>query len=125
MKVVIMRDSHGKVSAVHSTHYYEEVHGKTEEDVVEAVRKSNEDACYERFGLLDIQPPLEEVMMFLLGDKGYKVYADMESLEESMNRLSAQISSIYEDVFGMSESMEQIEKNFKKMKEKFESLKNE
>ena len=61
---------------------------------------------------------MENVVLFLLGDKQYKVYSDMEDLDDSINDLGARIGSISEDVFDMRESFEHIEKMFKEFKDK-------
>ena len=92
--------------------------GKTDEEINESVEKYNASggcSCQ----IIELPDEMEEVITFLLGEKQYKRYADMEDLDSSMQELSADIDNMHDDVWNMRENMEHIEEMFKKFKEKY------
>ena len=92
--------------------------GKTDEEIEQSVEKYNASGgCTCR--IIELPDEMEEVIIFLTGEKKYKRYADMDELDSSMQELSADINNIHDDVWNMRESMEHIEEMFKKFKEKY------
>lgn len=92
--------------------------GKTDEEIEQSVEKYNASGgctCQ----IIELPDEMEEVIIFLTGEKKYKRYADMDELDSSMQELSADINNIHDDVWNMRESMEHIEEMFKKFKEKY------
>ena len=92
--------------------------GKTDEEIEQSVEKYNASGgctCQ----IIELPDEMEEVIVFLTGEKKYKRYADMDDLDSSMQELSADINNIHDDVWNMRESMEHIEEMFKKFKEKY------
>ena len=92
--------------------------GKTDEEIEQSVEKYNASGgctCQ----IIELPDEMEEVIIFLTGEKKYKRYADMDDLDSSMQELSADINNIHDDVWNMRESMEHIEEMFKKFKEKY------
>jgi len=62
--------------------------------------------------LKEISSDLENVFDFLLGEKGYKVYRDIEDLDDSINVMGARLDSISEEMFGMTSTFDHIQKMF-------------
>ena len=92
--------------------------GKTDEEIEQSVEKYNASGgctCQ----IIELPDEMEEVIIFLTGEKKYKRYADMDDLDSSMQELSADINNIHDDVWNMRESMDHIEEMFKKFKEKY------
>ena len=92
--------------------------GKTDEEIEQSVEKYNASGgctCQ----IIELPDEMEEVIVFLTGEKKYKRYADMDDLDSSMQELSADINNIHDDVWNMRESMDRIEEMFKKLKEKY------
>lgn len=92
--------------------------GKTDEEIEQSVEKYNASGgctCQ----IIELPDEMEEVIVFLTGEKKYKRYADMDDLDSSMQELSADINNIHDDVWNMRENMEHIEEMFKKFKEKY------
>lgn len=92
--------------------------GKTDEEIEQSVEKYNASGgctCQ----IIELPDEMEEVIIFLTGEKKYKCYADMDELDSSMQELSADINNIHDDVWNMRESMDHIEEMFKKFKEKY------
>ena len=92
--------------------------GKTDEEIEQSVEKYNASGgctCQ----IIELPDEMEEVIVFLTGEKKYKRYADMDDLDSSMQELSADINNIHDDVWNMRESMDHIEEMFKKLKEKY------
>ena len=92
--------------------------GKTDEEIEQSVEKYNASGgctCQ----IIELPDEMEEVIIFLTGEKKYKRYADMDDLDSSMQELSADINNIHDDVWNMRENMEHIEEMFKKFKEKY------
>ena len=104
-------------------HSFEALKPHTEEEIYEKVKECNDREGREAFVVFEAEGKLEEVINYLLGDKGYKRYADLDKLDTSINELSSDIRSIYDDAFSMNESIERIEKMFDEFKEKFENFK--
>lgn len=119
MKVVVCLDDNNKIQWVKSFEWYKEHKNWSEEKIVEAVTKSNnDDKCQSFFAIWEANDDIGNLVEFLLGDKKYKIYADIDDLDDSINELSGDLSSMYDDVFHMSQSMSNIEDMFKEFKEK-------
>ena len=92
--------------------------GKTDEEIEQSVEKYNASGgctCQ----IIELPDEMEEVIIFLTGEKKYKRYADMDDLDSSMQELRADINNIHDDVWNMRENMEHIEEMFKEFKEKY------
>lgn len=93
--------------------------GKTDEEIEKSVNDynnaSNRIACQ----IIELPDEMEEVVTFLLGEKQYRRYSDMDDLDSTMNELSADIENIHDDVWNMRNKMDNIEEMFKKFKEKY------
>lgn len=63
---------------------------------------------------------MEETITYLMGEKKYKRYADLDDVDDTMNELSASINSLHDDAFDMAQAMERLEKEFEKIKKQFE-----
>lgn len=114
MKVVVCLDDNNKIQWVKSFDWYKEHKNWSEEKIVEAVAKSNnDDNCQSSFAIWETDGVIGNLVEFLLGDKKYKIYADIDDLDDSINELSCDLSSIRDDIYHMSNSMENIEEMFK------------
>lgn len=119
MKVVVCLDGNNKIQWVKSFDWYKEHKKWSEEKIVEAVAKSNnDDKCQSLFAIWEANDAIGNLVEFLLGDKKYKIYADIDDLDDSINELSCDLGSMHDDIYHMSQSMSNIEDMFKEFKEK-------
>jgi uncharacterized Ntn-hydrolase superfamily protein len=117
MKVVVCLNAKNKIQFVKSFDWYKEHKNWTDEKIVEAVAKSNQDNKNESiFAIWEVDGDIGHLVEFLLGDKKYKIYSDIDDLDDSINELNKDLSSISDDIYHMSNSMENIEEMFRKFK---------
>ena len=93
--------------------------GKTPEVIEKCIADYNSSSNNVECKVIELPDEMTEVIMFLLGEKHYKRYSDMDDLDSTMNELSADISNIHDDVWNMRNKMDYIEEMFKKFKEKY------
>lgn len=93
--------------------------GKTDEEIEKSVNDYNNASDSVACQIIELPDEMEEVITFLLGEKQYRRYSDMDDLDSTMNELSADIENIHDDVWNMRNKMDNIEEMFKKFKEKY------
>jgi acyl carrier protein phosphodiesterase len=93
--------------------------GKTPEVIEKCIADYNNSSDSVECKVIELPDEMTEVITFLLGEKHYKRYSDMDDLDSTMNELSADISNIHDDVWNMRNKMDYIEEMFKKFKEKY------
>lgn len=93
--------------------------GKTDEEIEKSVNDYNNASDSVACQIIELPDEMEEVVTFLLGEKQYRRYSDMDDLDSTMNELSADIENIHDDVWNMRNKMDNIEEMFKKFKEKY------
>ena len=93
--------------------------GKTPEVIEKCIADYNSSSDSVECKVIELPDEMTEVITFLLGEKHYKRYSDMDDLDSTMNELSADISNIHDDVWNMRNKMDYIEEMFKKFKEKY------
>ena len=93
--------------------------GKTDEEIEKSVNDYNNANNSVACQIIELPNEMEEVITFLLGEKQYQRYSDMDDLDSTMNELSADIENIHDDVWNMRNKMDNIEEMFKKFKEKY------
>lgn len=119
MKVVVCLDDDSKIRWVKSFDWYKEHKDWSPKQVENAVSKGNNDTNGEyTFEIWEVDGVIANLVEFILGDKKYKIYADIDDLDDSINELSCDLGSMHDDIFHMSQSMSNIEDMFKEFKEK-------
>jgi acyl carrier protein phosphodiesterase len=93
--------------------------GKSPEVIEKCIADYNNSSDSVECKVIELPDEMTEVITFLLGEKHYKRYSDMDDLDSTMNELSADISNIHDDVWNMRNKMDYIEEMFKKFKEKY------
>ena len=93
--------------------------GKTPEVIEKCIADYNSSSDSVECKVIELPDEMTEVITFLLGEKHYKRYSDMDDLDSTMNELSADISNIHDDVWNIRNKMDYIEEMFKKFKEKY------
>lgn len=93
--------------------------GKTDEEIEKSVNDYNNASDSVACQIIEFPDEMEEVVTFILGEKKYRRYSDMDDLDSTMNELSADIENIHDDVWNMRNKMDNIEEMFKKFKEKY------
>lgn len=93
--------------------------GKTDEEIEKSVNDYNNASDRVACQIIELPDEMEEVVTFLLGEKQYRRYSDMDDLDSTMNELSVDIENIHDDVWNMRNKMDNIEEMFKKFKEKY------
>ena len=97
------------------------VHLLDDEKIKEAEEKAkeyNKNLGREAYKFFTIPEGMEETITYLMGEKKYKRYADLDDIDNTMNGLSASINSLRDDTFDIAQSMERVEKEFEKIKAK-------
>lgn len=113
MKIYAFFRTDGTVSSVRI------VPPEHEDGIEEKIKTFNQNCKYEAYVLYDVPEKMEEVITFFLGEKGYKVYSDLDDLDNTLNEVGSDIRSLHDDAFEMSERIERIEKMFEDFKKHF------
>lgn len=95
----------------------------TDQEIVERVKDMNEKAGREAYKLYDVPEEMEEVIRFLLGEKKYKRYADIDDLDNSINELDNSVKNSYETLYDLAAEMDWLKGEFEKFKDKLEEKK--
>lgn len=90
----------------------------TVEGLIKKAREFNEKAGREAYFLFDADDKLEEVMYFLLGEKGYKTYSDIDDLDNDVNELDNSVRNAYETLYDIQSGMDYLKEQFEKIKGK-------
>lgn len=118
MKVIINYKDNDSINYVRALDYY-----KTEEERQKVLDRINEltisGDC--KFKIIEVDNDIEDVINFLLGENKYKMYSDIDDLDDSVSELGAELRNVYDTIFDMNETLEGIEKKFQKIKDKIEN----
>ena len=115
MKIVVTYKEDGTIRCVKGMEIY--LKKMTEVEVVNCVKDENIRAGRTVFRILEIDDlHLEDVLAFLLGENKYKAYSDLDDIEDSLNEVGAQVANAYNEIYGLSESVDKIEKALKEVK---------
>ena len=121
MKVVICV-YRKKIQWVRSFDWYKENKGWDDERIEKDVTDANAEAVEKNyditFDIINVPKELENLVTFLIGEKKYRIYSDIDDLDDSINKLSGELSSIEEDVYHLTSVMDRIEEKFTSIKEK-------
>lgn len=121
MKVVICV-YRKKIQWVKSFDWYKENKGWDDERIEKDVTDANAEAVEKNyditFDIINAPKELENLVTFLIGEKKYRIYSDIDDLDDSINKLSGELSSIQEDVYHLTSVMDRIEEKFTSIKEK-------
>lgn len=121
MKVVICV-YRKKIQWVKSFDWYKENKGWDDERIEKDVTDANAEAVEKNyditFDIINVPKELENLVTFLIGEKKYRIYSDIDDLDDSINKLSGELSSIEEDVYHLTSVMDRIEEKFTSIKEK-------
>ena len=118
MKLLITQGRDGRVLRVGTVN--QKIHGKfkTEEDVLEAVEKTNKDNGFDMYVVKEVDGIVEEAFAFLVGDKGYKVTYDIEDLCDRTNGVKNALESLSSNVYDVEQAVNTIKELVDKLKEK-------
>lgn len=121
MKVVICV-YRKKIQWVKSFDWYKENKGWDDERIEKDVTDANAEAVEKNyditFDIINVPKELENLVTFLIGEKKYRIYSDIDDLDDSINKLSGELSSIDADVYHLTSVMDRIEEKFTSIKEK-------
>lgn len=121
MKVVVCLDAKNKIQWVKSFDWYKENKGWDDEHIEKDVTDANAEAVEKNysitFDIVNVPKELENLVTFLIGEKNYKLYSDIDDLDDSINELSGELSSIQGDVYRLTNAMDRIEEKFSSIKE--------
>lgn len=67
---------------------------------------------------MEFDSKLDDMVNFIFGEKQFRIYSDIDDLDDSINELSTDLSTIQNGIFDMSRNMEHIETMFNEFKEK-------
>ena len=114
MKIIVNTTKEGEVSDVRNFTYYQDKFRKTDQEIIDATKKSNEQADYERFKIIDVPDNLLEVIKFLLGDDQYKTTHKLDEIYHCLEDIETTISRMQGDLY---DTCNWIEDTAKKIKE--------
>lgn len=92
---------------------------QTEEDVLNVIKKNNEESGYERFVVREVDGVVEEAFAFLLGEKGYKTTYDLEDVCDRVDEVNNAIESLSTDIYDVEQAVGTIKELVVKLKEKY------
>lgn len=90
----------------------------TDQEIIDKINGYNEKEGREAYKLFNVPAEMEELFTFFIGEKGYKKYADMTDLDDSINELQSQVVDAYDTIYDLNHSMEYLKQEFDKLKEK-------
>lgn len=121
MKLLITQGRDGRVLRVGTVNQAIRGKLKTEEDVLEAVEKTNKDNGFDMYVVKEVDGIVEEAFAFLVGDKGYKVTYDIEDLCDRTDEVKNAVESLSSDLYDIEQAVNTIKELVDKFKEKDES----
>lgn len=98
------------------------VHLLDDEKIKEAEERAkefNKNLGREAYRIFTIPEGMEETITYLMGEKKYKRYADLDDLDNTLNEVGSDIRGLHDDAFEMTERLERIEKMFESFKKEF------
>lgn len=118
MKIVVYYGNDNKISWVKTFNFYKREKGWSPKEVEKKVKECNDKNGKECAVIMEFDRKLDDVVNFIFGEKQFRIYSDIDDLDDSINELSTDLSSIQSDIFDMSRNMEHIETMFNEFKEK-------
>ena len=91
---------------------------QTEEDLLNVIKKNNEDAGYEKLVVKEVDGIVEEAFAYLLGEKGYRTTYDIEDICDRTDEVKNAIESLSSDVYDVEQAVNTIKELVDKLKEK-------
>jgi len=118
MKIYCHIDENGNIISVQSC----DILSIPEQAVIERINEVNARNDRDVYKIFDIPKELEETICFLLGERKYKTYKDIDNLENAVADFSAEVSNLYNEAYDLNCGFERIEKMFKEMQKNVEKL---
>lgn len=105
MKIYVSynEDNHDMIRAVQTEEFYK---GRTQEEIDEAIKKTNAAAGYEKFKCFNVPEELVNVFLFALGEGAYKIYKDMTNLYNVLGEIKDNLEDIQRDCYDVCETLE-------------------
>ena len=91
---------------------------QTEEDVLNVIKKNNEEAGYERFVVREVDGAVAEAFAYLLGEKGYRTTYDIEDICDRTDELKNAVESLSSDLYDISNAVDTIKSLVDKLNKK-------
>ena len=91
---------------------------QTEEDVLNIIKKNNEEAGYERFAVREVDGVVAEAFAYLLGEKGYRTTYDIEDICDRTDELKNAVESLSSDLYDISNAVDTIKSLVDKLNKK-------
>ena len=122
MKILVTVSEHGEVFRVDTVgrHVGRSKSLQTEEDVLNVIKKNNEEAGYEKFAVREVDGIIAEAFAYLLGEKGYKTTYDIEDICDRTDELQNAIESLSSDLYDISNAVNTIKSLVDKLNKKEE-----
>ena len=107
MKLIIGKTDDGAVVSVQTFERYLNKK-KTEEEILEAVKKENDRRGYEYYVIEEVSDILSEACSFMLGEKQYKVTYDIECIIDRIEELRDYVDAVDDEVSDILNSIDDI-----------------
>ena len=98
-------DNHEQIRGVQTEKFYTDK-GKAQEEIDEALAKSNEAAGFERFRCIEVSEEMANILRFTLGECEYRNYRDITDIYEKLRDIQNDLDSIQDDCFHVSEYLD-------------------
>ena len=121
MKLVITKTREGTVCRVGSLNQLMKANKKlkTEDEVFSAIENSNKECGYECYSVIEVTDDVEEVISFLIGEKGYKTTYDIEDMCDRLDGVSDAVEDVSYDLKDIEDAVNTIKSLVDKFKEKY------
>lgn len=94
---------------------------QTEEDVLNVIKKNNEEAGRERFVVREVDGIVEEAFAFLLGEKGYRTTYDLEDVCDRLDEVNNAVESLSSEIYDVEQAVNTIKELASKLKDKYQN----
>ena len=114
MRLIISKLNNGTVVSVQTFERY--LHrNKTEEEILEAIKKENDRRGYEYYTIEEVSGIVAEACSFMLGEKQYKLTYDIEDLLDRFEDVHDYAIAIDDDVNDLLNNIEYIKDKINKL----------
>ena len=94
---------------------------QTDEDVLNVIKKNNEEAGRERFVVREVDGIVEEAFAFLLGEKGYRTTYDLEDVCDRLDEVNNAVESLSSEIYDVEQAVNTIKELASKLKDKYQN----
>ena len=111
-RIIVTYAQDGMITRIQADSQYP---GKTKEELYAAMNLQNSKHPYKVFDIFEVPSELSECLNFLMGEEGYRSYADMENLYWAVKSLKDEQKTIEESFSQLTESINECVSDVKQL----------